>query len=128
MGLRIALNHKTEYRYDKAVVVGPQVVRLRPAPHGRTPILSYSLNIEPARHLLNWQLDPLNNYLARILFPEKTNAFVVQVDLVAELSPFNPFNFVLDPGVENYPFAYGPELAADLEPYFRLDSAGPRLK
>jgi uncharacterized protein (DUF2126 family) len=127
MGLKVALNHRTEYRYDRAVAVGPQVVRLRPAPHGRTPILSYSLKIDPAGHLLNWQLDPLNNYLARILFPQKTNEFVVQVDLVAELSPFNPFNFVLEPGVENYPFAYAPEVAADLEPYLRFDSAGPRL-
>src|SRR3984957_20001589 len=128
MGLKVALSHRTEYRYDRKVAVGPQVVRLRPAPHGRTPILSYALNIAPAKHLLNWQLDPLNNHLARVLFPEKTNEFVAQVDLVAELSPFNPFNFILEPGVESYPFVYPPELAADLEPYFRLDSAGPRLK
>jgi uncharacterized protein (DUF2126 family)/transglutaminase-like putative cysteine protease len=128
MGLKVALSHRTEYRYDRKVAVGPQVVRLRPAPHGRTPILSYTLNIAPAEHLLNWQLDPLNNHLARVLFPEKTNKFVAQVDLVAELSPFNPFNFILEPGVESYPFVYAPELAADLEFYFRLDSAGPRLK
>src|SRR3984957_7829544 len=128
MGLKVALSHRTEYRYDRKVAVGPQVVRLRPAPHGRTPILSYALNIAPAKHLLNWQLDPLNNHLARVLFPEKTNELVDQVDLVAELSPFNPFNFILEPGVESYPFVYPPELAADLEPYFRLDSAGPRLK
>jgi transglutaminase-like putative cysteine protease len=125
MSIQVALNHWTQYRYDKAVSVGPQVIRLRPAPHCRTPILSYSLRVTPAGHLLNWQLDLHNNHLARLLFPDKTNEFVVEVDLVAELSPINPFDFFLEPGVENYPFEYAPELAKDLEPYRSVESAGP---
>src|SRR6202142_2692153 len=128
MVTQVALNHRTQYRYDKAVSVGPQVIRLRPAPHCRTPILSYSLSVTPARHLLNWQLDAHNNHLARLLFREKTNEFAVEVDLVAELSPFNPFDFFLEPGVENYPFEYAPDLAKDLEPYCSVDPAGPRLE
>ncbi len=128
MSIQVALNHRTQYRYDKAVSVGPQVIRLRPAPHCRTPILSYSLSVTPAGHLLNWQLDPHNNHLARLLFPDKTTEFVVEVDLVAELSPFNPFDFFLEPGVEDYPFEYAPELAKDLEPYRRVDAAGPLLQ
>src|ERR1700691_4198373 len=125
MSVQVALNHWTRYRYDKAVSVGPQVIRLRPAPHCRTPILSYSLGVTPARHLLNWQLDLHNNHLARLLFPDKTNEFVVEVNLVAELAPFNPFDFILEPGVENYPFEYVPELAKDLEPYRSVDPAEP---
>jgi uncharacterized protein (DUF2126 family)/transglutaminase-like putative cysteine protease len=128
MGIQVALNHRTQYRYDKAVSLGPQVIQLRPAPHCRTPILSYSLNVTPAEHLLNWQMDPHNNHLARLLFPSKTNEFVVEVDLVAELSLFNPFNFFLEPGVEDYPFEYAPELAKDLEPYRSVDQAGPLLQ
>jgi uncharacterized protein (DUF2126 family)/transglutaminase-like putative cysteine protease len=128
MSIQVSLNHWTRYRYDKAVSVGPQVIRLRPAPHCLTPIVSYTLSVTPARHLLHWQLDPYNNHLARLLFPDKTNEFVVEVDLVAELSPFNPFNFFLEPGVENYPFEYVPELAKDLEPYRRVDPAGPLLQ
>src|SRR5277367_3584406 len=128
MGLQVALNHRTEYRYDKAVSLGPQVIQLRPAPHCRTPILSYSLKVTPAEHLLNWQLDPHHNYLARILFPNKTDQFVVEVDLVAELSSFNPFAFLLEPGVESYPFEYEPALAKDLEPYRTADPAGPSLR
>src|ERR1017187_5348123 len=128
MGIQVALNHRTQYRYDKAVSLGPQVIQLRPAPHCRTPILSYSLNVTPAEHLLIWQMDPHNNHLARLLFPNKTNEFVVEVDLVAELSPFNPFNFFLEPGVEDYPFEYAPELAKDLEPYRSVDLAGPLLQ
>lgn len=93
MSVQIVLNHWTRYRYDKVVSVGPQVIRLRPAPHCRTPIVSYTLSVTPAGHLLHWQLDPHNNHLARLLFPDKTNEFVVEVDLVAELSPFNPFDF-----------------------------------
>jgi uncharacterized protein (DUF2126 family)/transglutaminase-like putative cysteine protease len=132
MGIQVALNHRTQYRYDKAVSVGPQVIRLRPAPHCRTPILRYSLSVTPAGHLLNWQFDLHNNHLARLLFPDKTNKFIVEVDLVAELSPFNPFDFFLESGVEDYPFEYSPELAKDLEPYRWvdpvLDPAGPLLQ
>src|ERR1039458_8164480 len=128
MSIQVALNHWTRYRYDKAVSVGPQVIRLRPAPHCRTPILSYSLHVTPAGHLINWQLDAHNNHLARLLFPDKTNEFVVEVDLVAELSPFNPFDFFLEPGVEDYPFEYAPELAKDLETYRSVEPAGPLLQ
>jgi uncharacterized protein (DUF2126 family)/transglutaminase-like putative cysteine protease len=128
MSIQVALNHRTQYRYDKAVSIGPQVIRLRPAPHCRTPILSYSLSVTPAGHLLNWQLDAHNNHLARVLFPDKTNEFIVEVDLVAELSPFNPFDFFLEPGVEDYPFEYTPELTKDLETYVSVEPAGPLLQ
>ena len=128
MSIQVALNHRTQYRYDKPVSIGPQVIRLRPAPHCRTPILSYSLSVTPAGHLLNWQLDAHNNHLARVLFPDKTNEFMVEVDLIAELPPFNPFDFFLEPGVEDYPFEYAPELAKDLEPYRSVEPAGPLLQ
>ena len=128
MRIQVALNHRTQYRYDKAVFLGPQIIQLRPAPHCRTPILSYSLSVTPVDHLLNWQLDPHQNHLARLLFPNRTNDFVVEVDLVAELSPFNPFDFFLEPGIEDYPFEYSPELAKDLEPYRSVDPAGPLLQ
>jgi uncharacterized protein (DUF2126 family)/transglutaminase-like putative cysteine protease len=128
MSIKVALTHRTRYRYDKAVSLGPQAVQLRPAPHCRTPILSYSLNVNPSDHLLNWQLDPYNNYLARILFSNKTKEFVVEVDLVAELSPFNPFGFFLEPSVIDYPFAYEPGLAKDLEPYLSVEPGGPLLQ
>ena len=128
MGVQVALNHRTQYRYDKAVSLGPQVIQLRPAPHCRTPILSYSLNVTPAEHRLNWQMDPHYNYLARVLFLSKTNEFIVDVDLAADLSPVNPFDFFLEPGVEEYPFKYRPQLAKDLEPYSSVDPAGLRLQ
>jgi len=128
MGIQVALNHRTEYRYHKAVSVGPQVIQLRPAPHCRTPILSYSLNVTPAGHLINWQLDPHYNHLARVLFPDKTNEFVVDVELAVELSPVNPFDFFLEPGFEEYPFQYSAGLAKDLEPYRSVDQVGPRLQ
>src|SRR5271170_93861 len=128
MGILVALNHRTRYRYDKLVSLGPQVIQLRPAPHCRTPILNYSLRIVPADHLLKWQLDAHYNHLARVLFPHKTNEFVVEVELVADLTPINPFDFFLEPGVENFPFDYAPDLAKDLGPYRSVGQAGPRLK
>jgi uncharacterized protein (DUF2126 family) len=121
MGTHVALNHRTSYRYEKAITLGPQVIQLRPAFHCRTPILSYSLDVTPASHVLNWQLDPHNNRVARVLFQGKTNEFVVDVNLVADLSPINPFDFFLEPGVAEYPFAYAPALADDLEPYRRTE-------
>lgn len=127
MGIKVALHHRTEYRYDKAVSLGPQVVQLRPAPNSRTPILSYSLDVTPTDRILNWQLDPHANHLARILFPRKTAEFAVEVNLVADLNPVNPFAFLLEPGFETFPFTYPPELARDLEPYRTTGPAGPLL-
>src|SRR6266446_8312776 len=96
MAIRVALNHKTEYHYDRLVSLLPQVVRLRPAPHCRTPILSYSLKVKPVDHFLNWQQDPYSNYLARLVFNKPARSFEVEVDLVAELTAVNPFDFFIE--------------------------------
>jgi uncharacterized protein (DUF2126 family)/transglutaminase-like putative cysteine protease len=128
MSIQVALKHRTHYRYDKLISLGPQTVQLRPAPHCRTPILSYGLQVTPADRILNWHLDAHSNYLARLLFPSKTKEFAVEVDLVADLSPVNPFDFVLEPGVESFPFAYTADLATDLAPYLAVAPAGPRLR
>ena len=128
MGLQVALHHRTQYRYDKAVSLGPQVIQLRPAPHCRTSILSYSLDITPADRILNWQFDPLSNHLARAIFPTKTTEFAVDVNLVADLTPYNPFAFFLEPGFENFPFQYPADQAGNLEPYRAKEPAGPLLK
>jgi uncharacterized protein (DUF2126 family)/transglutaminase-like putative cysteine protease len=128
MGIQVALKHRTLYRYDKAVSLGPQIIRLRPGPHCRTPILGYSLNVEPTEHTLSWQFDPSSNQQARVLFPKKTSEFAVEVNLVADLSPFNPFDFLIDPAAEEYPFQYALDVAKDLHPYLRIDSPGPLLR
>ncbi|MEA3125637.1 MAG: hypothetical protein QOD67_2656, partial [Caballeronia sp.] len=127
MSIRVALNHVTHYRYDRLVGLSPQVVRLRPAPHCRTPIVSYSMRVEPAEHFINWQQDAFANYQARLVFPEKTREFKITVDLVAEMAVYNPFDFFLEPYAEKFPFAYEPELAAELAPYLIKREATPLL-
>ncbi len=127
MAINVALTHKTHYRYDRRVTLGPHVVRLRPAPHCRTPILAYSLKVRPEKHFINWQQDPQSNYLARLVFPEPATELFVEVDLVAEMGVINPFDFFLEPSAETYPFAYDAALARELRPYLETEPAGPML-
>src|SRR5271156_6381301 len=127
MAIHIALNHKTHYRYDRPVMLGPQTIRLRPAPHCRTPILAYSLKVLPEKHFINWQQDPQSNYLARLIFPEPTTQLFVQVDLIAEMGVFNPFDFFLEPYAEESPFSYESTLTRDLRPYLEIGPPGPEL-
>ncbi|MGF1526986.1 MAG: DUF2126 domain-containing protein [Candidatus Competibacterales bacterium] len=127
MAIRVAVDHYTRYHYDRLVTLSPQVVRLRPAPHCRTPILAYSLHVEPKTHFVNWQQDPFGNYLARLVFPEKTQTFAVRVDLVADMTVVNPFDFFLEEHAVDYPFRYEATLAEELTPYLKVREAGPRL-
>ena len=103
-------------------------IRLRPAPHSRTPILSYSLKVEPAEHFENWQQDPHGNFLARIVFPERTRSLNIAVDLIAELTVINPFDFFIESSAEQIPFEYEPWLARELRPYLEVEPLGPRLE
>ena len=128
MGIHVALNHKTAYRYDRRISLAPHIVRLRPAPHCRTPILSYSMTVTPKSHFINWQQDPFSNYLGRLVFPEKAAAFIVEVDLVAEMIIINPFDFFLEPDAKLFPFEYEARLKLDLEPYLAREPAAGNLK
>src|ERR1700682_1879864 len=128
MPIRLALPHKTSYTYDRLVQLSPQVIRLRPAPHCRTPITAYSLKIEPKGHFLNWQQDPNSNFLARIVFPERVRHFTVEVDLVAEMSVINPFDFFLEPYAEKFPFKYEDGQHVELAPYLAKLPATPLFK
>src|SRR5450755_3986998 len=127
MAIHVALHHLTRYHYDRRVSLGPQIIRLRPAPHCRTPILSYSLRVLPKSHFLNWQQDPQGNYLARLVFPEPTTELCVEVDLVAEMAVYNPFDFFLEPYAEQYPFSYDASAARELRPFLETEAESPRL-
>ena len=124
MSIQAALRHVTRYRYDRPINLGAQTIRLRPAPHARAKVVAYSLKVEPEGHFLNWQQDPQSNWLARVVFPEKTDHFTVSVDLTVEMNVINPFDFVLEPEAEEFPFTYAPDLKAELEPYLRPSNIG----
>ena len=128
MSIHVALTHKTSYKYDRLVNLGPQTIRLRPAPHARTEILSYSLKVEPQPHFLNWLQDPQGNFMARVVFPQRVSHFSVTVDLVADMATINPFDFFLEPEAETWPFEYDHVLDQELAPFRKLEKPGPLLQ
>lgn len=127
MPLPVALTHRTSYRYARPVTLGPQTIRLRPAPQCRTPIIAYALKVEPQPHILRWQQDPLGNHLARVVFPDRVGHLDVTVELVADMAALNPFDFFLEPQAEMWPFGYDPVLESELLPFRRLTPPGPLL-
>ena len=127
MALKVAISHKTVYKYDRRVNLSPHIFRLRPAPHSRTPIEAYSIKIRPENHFFNWQQDPFGNYLARIVFPEKTSELSVEVEIIADLKTINPFDFFVEESVENFPFTYSEDLKKELLPYLEVTEKGPLL-
>jgi transglutaminase-like putative cysteine protease len=128
MAIRVALQHRTTYAFDRFVNLSPHEVRLRPAPHCRTPIVGYSLQVDPVRHFLNWQQDPYGNWVARLVFPERANRLEIVVDLIADMTVINPFDFFVEPYAERYPFAYAGTLAKELIPFLEADPPEPRLQ
>ncbi len=122
MAIRVALHHRTEYRYDQLAGFGPHLVRLRPAPHCRTPVTAYSLKVEPAEHYLNWQQDPYGNYQARLLFNKPADRLSVEVALTAEMTVINPFEFFMEDDALLYPFSYAPDMLKDLIPFLHVAS------
>ncbi|MCC6295459.1 MAG: transglutaminase family protein [Pseudomonadales bacterium] len=128
MAIRVKLLHTTEYRFDRLVSLSPHVLRLRPAAHCRTPIRGYTLRVSPGGHFLNWQQDPFGNYLARLVFPERTDHLRVVVEVIAEMTVINPFDFFLEPIAERFPFAYGERDRRELAAYLECEPAGPLLR
>jgi uncharacterized protein (DUF2126 family)/transglutaminase-like putative cysteine protease len=124
LGIRVALHHATDYRYDGPVTLLPHVVRLRPAPHCRAPIESYSLRVQPQPHFIHWQQDPFANYQARITFPKPASELKFEVDLIADITAINPFDFFVESSAEHFPFAYAPSLRRDLAPYLEVGRTG----
>lgn len=127
MAIRIAINHKTTYHFDRLVSLSPHIFRLRPAAHSRTPIEAYSFKVTPKVHFINWQQDPFGNYQARVVFPEKTTELSIEVEVIANMVVMNPFDFFVEEYAEKFPFAYRGQLPKELSPYLELKENGPLL-
>src|SRR5580698_1121990 len=125
--IRVALHHETRYAYDRPVELGPHVVRLRPAPHCRTPILAHTLRVAPAEHFINWQQDPFGNFQARLVFLKPAAELRFEVDLVVEMTVINPFDFFLEDDAQKFPFTYAASLKRDLRPYLQAVPESPLL-
>lgn len=127
MSIDVALSHVTNYFYDRYVNLGPQTIRLRPAPHSKAHVLSYSLKVSPDKHFLNWQQDPFSNYQAVVNFPDKVKFLKIEVDLIAKINVFNPFDFFLEESAKSFPFDYSDQLKDDLVPYLVVSESAPQF-
>lgn len=128
MSILVGIRHTTTYKFDRRVSLSPHLVRLRPAPHSRTPIVSYSMNIRPKDYFINWLQDPFSNYIARLVFPEKTTELVIDVDLVADMTAYNPFDFFVEESAGQIPFEYPASLRTQLAPFLETKDWGPYFK
>ena len=127
MAIRVAINHKTSYTYDRSINLSPHIFRLRPAAHSRTNVEAYSFKVTPKEHYINWQQDPFGNYQARVVFPEKTTELTVEVEVIANMVVINPFDFFVEEYAEDFPFEYQGELPKELIPYLEIKEKGPLL-
>jgi uncharacterized protein (DUF2126 family)/transglutaminase-like putative cysteine protease len=127
VSIRVAVEHSTSYAFDRPVRLAPHTVRLRPAPHCRTPILAYSLRVTPEDRYLTWQQDPAGNHVARLVFPEPASELTVTVDLVADMTVINPFDFFVEESAKAWPFTYERDLERDLHVYLEPEDGGPLL-
>jgi len=127
MSIQVSLSHVSHYRFDRLVHLSPHEVRLRPAAHARTPILSYALKVEPAEHFLNWSQDPYGNFVARLVFPERARELKITISLLADMTVINPFDFFVESNAERYPVDYEPALLEELTPYLSVDAHADRF-
>jgi transglutaminase-like putative cysteine protease len=127
MAIKASIYHLTHYKYDNPVRLGPQIIRLKPASHSRTHVISHSLKVSPSNHFVNLQQDPYGNYLARFVFPEPATEFKIEVDLVADMTVYNPFDFFVEEEATKWPFDYPQELREDLSIYMKPEPTGPLL-
>ncbi len=117
MTIRTKIHHLTRYKFDRHVNLAPHVLRLRPAAHSRTQIHAYSLKVTPENHFINWQQDPFGNFLARLVFPEKATELCIEVEVIADMTVINPFDFFVEKYAEHFPFEYDKSQRKELAPY-----------
>ncbi|MCA1368227.1 transglutaminase family protein [Bradyrhizobium sp. BRP14] len=127
MSIKASIYHLTHYTYDRPVRLSPQIIRLKPAAHSKTKVISHSLKVSPANHFVNLQQDPYGNYLARYVFPDPVRELKIEVDLVADMTVYNPFDFFVEEESEHWPFRYAEDLSEDLKIYMTPEPMGPRL-
>lgn len=126
--MRILLEHQTCYQYERPVFLTTHYLRLKPAPHYRIPIESYALSVEPHNHILHWQQDPFNNYLARVDFMASTQSLVVDVKVTINMVTINPFDFYVDEEAQFFPFSYNDEIKSALSPYLKTTKQDPLVR
>lgn len=124
MTILASIHHHTRYEFAKPAILSPHEIRLRPAAHSRTPIQSYSLKIEPSQHFIHWQQDVYGNFVARLTFPQPTRVLDITVDLIADLTVINPFDFFIEPWAEHFPFSYPDTMKLELAPFLVTEPNG----
>ncbi|MEK1868983.1 MAG: transglutaminase N-terminal domain-containing protein, partial [Ensifer adhaerens] len=125
MSIKASIYHLTHYIYDRPVSLSPQIIRLKPAAHSKTKVISHSLKVSPGNHFVNLQQDPYGNYLARFVFPDPVSELKIEVDLVADMTVYNPFDFFVEEEAEHWPFPYPEDLSDDLWIYMTPEPLGP---
>jgi transglutaminase-like putative cysteine protease len=109
----LTVRHSTVYRYEKAVMLGPHRLMLRPRDSHDLRLVEAELTLSPPG-VTRWMHDVFGNSVALVEFEESASELAIVSTLKIERYALRQPSFPIDPEAELYPFVYSASDRSDL--------------